>query len=273
MIVTLRTADGHPEPSSHGRVNAIQHVFDAVLLFDDAGFVVRHVVAIKAGCDPLRHGCIREKISSELFDGELVIGHVGVEGLDDPVPPQPNLTGLVAKISVGVGVAGGVEPVDRHAFAKVRGREQAVDSPFVAVLLKSLNFVPCRREPGQVKVDTAQKSFRIRCGRKSESCALQAGGNKRIDRIQGSVDFGHQWLDDWFERPMLLVSGPLGNPRSQRFDLRGGELLVCTRRRHPQTLILSRDAGQQFALLRLAGHDRREARIGWSESSLTHIKS
>ena len=70
---------------------------------------------------------ILEEVPGQLFGQEAVVGHVPVEGLDDPVAPEPGISASVDGIPVGVGITGGVEPGKGHLFSKVRGVEQSFD--------------------------------------------------------------------------------------------------------------------------------------------------
>ena len=64
--------------------------------------------------------CIGQHISCELFDSELVVGHILIESSDYPVAIGPNITGTIFLITITVGVACEVEPFS---------------SPFLAVML------------------------------------------------------------------------------------------------------------------------------------------
>ena len=49
--------------------------------------------------------CIWQHISSELFDGELIVGHILIESTDHPVAIGPNITGTVFLITIAVCIA------------------------------------------------------------------------------------------------------------------------------------------------------------------------
>ena len=63
------------------------------------------------------------------------------------------------------------------------------------------------------------------------------------------------------ERPVRFVFGSLLDPLLQRLDLLRRQRLLVIRRRHHARRIGRRDAADQFALVRLAGDDRRESPI------------
>ena len=56
-------------------------------------------------------------------------GRLSFNALIDPVPPRPHGAGVVALVAVGVGVAGGVEPLPDHPLAVARARRAAGRRP------------------------------------------------------------------------------------------------------------------------------------------------
>jgi len=133
VVVAARAIEGQAEPDGGGGLDAVEDVFDARLLGDAAALAVEHVVAVKTTRDFLLARSRGEEIAGELFDGELVERHVGVEGVHDPVAPRPHGALGVALESVGVGVASDVQPVPSPAFAIARRGEEAVDDFGVGV--------------------------------------------------------------------------------------------------------------------------------------------
>ena len=82
-------------------------------------------------------------------------GMLRVERVDDPVAPRPHVALGVGLVAVGVGVAGRVEPVERHPLAVARRGEQAIDDLLVGV----------RRRVGEEGVDSSAASAAGRSGR------------------------------------------------------------------------------------------------------------
>ena len=82
-------------------------------------------------------------------------GRLRVEGVDDPVAPAGHVAAAVDVVAVGVGEAGGVEPVERHALAVVGRGEQAVDELLVGVGPivgeEGVDLGGRRRQAGQVE--------------------------------------------------------------------------------------------------------------------------
>ncbi len=126
VIVALAALEGGAEPDGRGRVHPVENLVDPVFLGIGAGLDVAGSAAVQAGGDFLILRGPGQEVAGDLFDGEAVEGHVGVEGLDDPVAVGPEVTEVVALEAVRVGVAGGVEPGPGPAFAVVRRAEQAV---------------------------------------------------------------------------------------------------------------------------------------------------
>ena len=118
--VTLRAAERHPQPRRAHGVHAVQHVIDPRLLGVAAAFAIGHVIALEAGRELLLGGRVRQEVAGELFERELVVRDVAVEGLDDPVAPRPVAAGGVRLEAVGVRIAGGVEPPHGHTLAIMR---------------------------------------------------------------------------------------------------------------------------------------------------------
>ena len=117
VIVTAGTAQGQPHQDSCGRVDAIGDVFDAILLGDDSSFGVDDVVAVEARRDSLVERRVRQQVSGKLLGDKLIERHPAVEGVDRPVSPPPHVAGRVVVEAVRVGIAGRIEPIERHPFA------------------------------------------------------------------------------------------------------------------------------------------------------------
>ena len=94
---------------------------------------------------------VREQVTGELLDGELVEGHVRVERIDHPVAPRPIAASRVGLKAISIAVARAVEPPHRHAFAEVRRGEQLVDQFIEACL----DLIHGRWQSGQVERKSA----------------------------------------------------------------------------------------------------------------------
>ena len=127
MIVAAGTEEAHAKPHLGGSGHAVDDVLGAVFLVDNTALNGDGVVAIETGGDALLQRGVGEQIAGQLFDGELVEGEVAVVGVDNPITPRPHVAVGVVLVTVGVGIAGGIEPIARHMFAVARRGEEAVD--------------------------------------------------------------------------------------------------------------------------------------------------
>ena len=66
----------------------------------------------------------QQKISGDLFNRELVKGHVVIDGIDHPVTPGPDGPVKVFFISTSVGVSGMIKPDPSPSLAEMRGRQK-----------------------------------------------------------------------------------------------------------------------------------------------------
>ena len=155
MVVALRAGQRQTQHRLAQRFHAVRVVVQQVLGGDRATLVGVHVIPLEARGDQLGVRRVREEVAGKLLEQEAVVGLVVVESLDHPVAPEPELTTAVDREPVGVGVAGGIQPIERHAFAEVRRGQQAVHLLLVgsggAVLQEGLQFLRRRRQTSQVE--------------------------------------------------------------------------------------------------------------------------
>src|SRR5262249_15185261 len=172
-------------------------VLRGVLLRLSAALLRRLEQAVVARRDALVARRVRQQGAGGLVGGGLVEGGGGGVGGDKPVAGQGGggggcgcggAGGLGAE--AGVGVADGVEPVQGHALAEVRRREQAVYLLRVCRLRLSaegaeelVHLLRCRRQPGQVERQASQQRPCVRLGG-----GLQAGlGQLLQDEVVNGV--------------------------------------------------------------------------------------
>ena len=99
-----------------------------------------------------------QEIAGELPEKELIVGQVLIEGADDPVAVGRHVAIEVGLVAVGVGVAGEIEPVHRHALAVSRRGQIAIHRARVGA----------RRLIGKKRVDLGRR------GRKAGEVERQA---------------------------------------------------------------------------------------------------
>jgi hypothetical protein len=133
VIVTARTANRHPLPHRHRRIDTIDNVLDRVLLGNNPPLGITTMIAVKARRDLLFERWLRQQVACQLFDRELIERHVAIQGFEDPVAPAPHEAFAVALVAIGVGVASRVEPVNRHSLCKARRGQQPIDDLLVRV--------------------------------------------------------------------------------------------------------------------------------------------
>ena len=267
VIVANGAAGGEAKPNGDGGVGAVDGVAEDEFFVDAAAFAGGDVAAVEAGGDFLIEGGVGEEVAGELPGGELVKGEVVIEGADDPVAVGPHAAFVVEVEAVGIGVAGGVEPVAAHVFAVALGFEEAGDEFFVGVGggvgEEGVDFLEGGREAGEVEGDAADEGFFGSFGGGGEIVFGEFGLDEVVYWIS---DFGF-WISDlgrlqfdWrFEAPVFLVFGAFVDPAFEGFDLRGGEFFVGFGWGHDFVLVGGEGAVDDGAGLGVAGFDGESA--------------
>ena len=159
--------------------------------------VVRSDHELPGGHD--RRGVVGlEDIAGQLEANEPVVGHVGIERLDDPVaiPPGVGPEPVVLE-ALGLGEADDVEPVPRPALA-VSGARPGSGPPAarrrrVRVGDERLDLLGRRRQAEQVEGEAADQRAAVGLGRRRQVARRQPRqdeGIDRPDRRAGAVTVG-----------------------------------------------------------------------------------
>ena len=253
--VALRAGHRRAHPDRVGRVDAVDHGRDAELLIARAALVLRHRVAVERRGDQLVLGRVRQQVACELFDGEAVVGLVGVERADDPVAVRPDAAARVARVAGAVGIAREVEPAAGPVLAEGRLREVVVDDLALRGARETRQLGGRRRQAGEVEGRAADEQGLVGAGGEAELLLTQALEQERVDRVglavRGDRDRGHGFVG-----PVLAPRRALGDPGLEQGQLFGGNRLMLLRRRHDLLGVLRFDALDERAQLGLAGHDR-----------------
>ena len=262
VVVAPGAADREAEPHGRGRIHAVHDVLHRVLFRHDAAFGVAPVVAVEAGRDALVERRTRQHVARELLDGEPVERQVAVVRLDHPVAPAPHVALAVGLVAVSVRVPGGFEPAPGHALAVPRRREQAVGQPRdregLRVRQERIDFRRGGWKARQVEGHSPDQCRAVRFPAWRESFFLQSREGECVDRVRSCVlGRRHLGAHGSDQRPVLLPLPALRDPRLQCLDLLRGERAGELRRRHAVARVVRRDALNEFALGRLAGHDDR----------------
>ena len=188
VIVAAGAAQRQAHQDRCGRVYAIGHVFDAVLLGDDAALGIDDVVAVEAGRQSLVECRVRQQVARELLGHKLIERHPAVEGVDRPVSPPPHVPRRVVVEAVRVGVTGRIEPVERHPFAITRRRQQPIDELLVSlgrgIRKKLIHLANRRRDAGQIERDSTDEPLLLGRQRRREALTLKPCKDKGVDRIE-----------------------------------------------------------------------------------------
>ena len=262
MVVALGAGDGEAEPCGGGGVDAVEEDDVALFFGDGAAFSVEEVVAIEGGGDELVFGGIGEEIAGELFDGEAVEGHVAVEGADYPVAPDVLVGIAVLLEAVAVGVAGGVEPWEGHAFAVVWGGDDLVGEEIggvgSGVIDEGVDFGWFWREPGEVGVEAADECGAVGFGGWGEASGVEGGEDEEVDGVAGPCGVADGWegrADGRDEGPVGFVGGAGGDPAAEEGALGVGEGAVGVRGRHDFVRVRGDETFDEFAFVGVAGDE------------------
>ena len=119
------------------------------------------MVAVESGGNFLVECGVWQKIAGKLLDGKLIEGKVSVVGTDHPVTPGPHVTVGIILVTIGIGIPRGIEPVTCHVFTITRRCKKTINDFRVGIRRiigkEGIQFSQRRRQPCQVKGDTAQK--------------------------------------------------------------------------------------------------------------------
>ena len=266
VVVAAGAAQGQTQEDDPGGVHPVDHGFDPVLLEVDAPFQIQLGVAVKPAGHDLVLGGVGDQVPGDLLDHELVVGQIPVQGLDHPVPIFPDLAGQVVVVSVGVGVAGQVEPVASPALAVVGGTQKIVDEALVGVrariFQKRLHLPGLGQQSDQVQIGPADQGRLLGFRGGLQALPVKTGEDETVDGIAHPGGIGNRRLrgtPDRLEGPvpgrvarvLLPVRSRVGpgeshpDPADQRRDLMIGQRLL---RGHFQ-LPLAADRMNEAALL------------------------
>ena len=191
VVVALRARDGEAKKRGSGGRQAVHDGFDAELFRVDAAFLIDLGVAVKSGGDFLIEGCVRQKVSGQLVDDELVERQIAVHGLNDPIAVKPDLTGCIHAIPVRIGITGDVKPPARPAFAVTGRTQQSLDHPLIGVRTvvpeKRVHLGNRGRQAGQIKRNAANQCVTVGFWRLFNPFLVKPGDDERVDRVDDFV--------------------------------------------------------------------------------------
>ena len=263
MGMTLGAAHRQPQPDRPGGIDAVLDGGGAELLVVGPPFGIGHRVAVEGRGHALVEGRAGKQVARELFDGELIIREVVVEGVDDPVAVAPDRAQGVGAVPGRVGVARQVEPDARPALAVGGVFQETIHGLFISIGRRIggefVHFPRRRRQAAQVNADAAQEDELVSLGGGREPFFFEPGEYPVVDPVTRpwALVTGRQGLcPRGRERPVLRIRGALPHPASEDLYVRLREPLAGFFGRHPQRLILLDQSGEQLALVRRSGDDR-----------------
>ena len=133
MSVTLGTTKGQSQPCRGGRAHAIGHRVEAELQRIDSPFFVKHRISMKPRRDTLIDGRAGKHVTSQLLDRKLIVRHIGVDRVDDPVAVRPDRSLSIFFIAIRIRIASQIEPFATPAFSVMRRSQQSVEQLFVGI--------------------------------------------------------------------------------------------------------------------------------------------
>ena len=262
MVVAAGAPHGQAHPDRRRGVDPVDHVLQLVLLGNGAALEIDHVVAVESGGQLLTDRRAGEKVARQLLDGELVEGLVPIEGIDDPVPPEPHVPMAVDVVAVGVGIAAGVEPLQGHPLAVVPGGEEPFHHSFIGpgapVRQEGVYLFRRGGQSGQVQGQSTDQGDGVGFGRRSKPLAFEAGQDESVDGVADpgdAVHLGEGRPARFDEGPMVLGLGAFGDPAPDEVDLILVQLPVESGWRHPRRLVLRRYSLVQAARFRVSRSD------------------
>ena len=275
VVVAARAVEGLREPRGGDGLDAIGGGLGEKLFGDHAALLVEDVVSVEAGRDFLLERGVGQQVAGELLDGELIERFVVVKRPDHPVAPRVHLAVAVHLVSVGVGVARGVEPVGGHAFAVMGGRKKRRELGVQSGQTESSDGLWGWRQSGEVEAHAAEEGCGIGGWRGGEAFALEAGEDKAVDGIADPAFVFHGGWGNGAERlvgPVTLVARALGDPAAEGFLLLGGNSLVGLGGRHEFVVVHTREAEPRLRLIGAARHEGAKA-FALSGGALVGVKA
>ena len=165
-----------------------------------------------------------EDVAGDLEAGELVVGEVTVEGVDDPVAIAPGIRPELVELEpVALAVAGEVEPEPRPADAVAGRCEEPVDQVLVSVGpnvgQERRDLLGGRGQSGQVEGETADRAYGGRPGAGSRGRRPRGAGarTRRSGATPGVLVRGWRRATHRLERPPVT-------PGAAAVDVRSGSI-------------------------------------------------
>ena len=262
--MALGTAEGQPQHGLAQGLHAVRIVIQEILCGDGATLVGHHVIALESGGNELGFRAVGHQVAGELFGEELIVGQVVVESLDDPVAPEPEVAAAINGESVGVRVAGGVQPRQGHGLPEVGAGEQAAGQLLIGQRvgigdegsdLRGRGWQAC-----EVQREAADQGGPVCGGIWFQGLCREAGLDKTVNRLVRGA-FRERGFFRRREGPMAGVGGSFPDPSLEEFLLGRREGKMRFGRWHQFLRVRVDDAFPCFAVGRVAGFEGDAARL------------
>ena len=193
MVVALGTAQRQTHRNGGGCIHTISNICCLILFWNSSTFKVDRMVAIEPGCHELVCRRIRKQVTCELFSQEPVIWHVAVECADNPVSPAEHIPVTIDVISMGVCVAGKIQPHQSHPLTISWSLQESVNNSLIStrfcVGCKRIDVIDAWWQPCQVKCDPAKECPFICGGQWLETLLCKGLIDEVINRVLGTFRY------------------------------------------------------------------------------------
>ena len=235
--MALRALEGHPQDSFSDAIDPIEHFDHAELLRHDSTFFVDHAIAQKACRDDLFLGRVREKIAGDLFDDELIVGHILGYCIEYPVSPSPLVALQVLFVAVGIRVSSHIEPWSRPFLGKAIIGQEFLNRSGKAFGLKRFDLLWGWRYSDQIQIDTTAQLPGLGLGCTWPTFFVERVGHEPINRmIDLATVYGLAQVNlasrGWDKGPVFVVLSTLVDPALEQFDLFFAQRLLQAWGRH-----------------------------------------
>ena len=233
VVVALGAANGGAEEGGADGCRAVNLDVPVVLFGVHTAFRIKHRVSEEAGGDLLLLGGVRQHVTRNLLEGELVERHVAIQCLDDPVAIRPHGAARVFFVAVGVCVPRQIQPHTSPAFAVVVGGEQAIHHSLVRIgahiFRESVHLSGRWRQANQVEIQAAQECVPGSFGGGRQALFRQTVCHEVVDGVAPCRDYS---LRRRQIRPVFLTGGGIGPFGALIHPLANLRDLVGRQRRH-----------------------------------------
>ncbi len=217
MVVAAGTTQGQPKKHRPHGFHPVHDVFRTPLLFDCSAFCLNAVIPVESGSHDLVIAGIWHEISRQLPRYKLIVGLVGIEGFNNPVPPRPLSILKIIVIAVTVSIPCPVQPPRRHALPVTGRTQQTIHNLAVrfmrTVREKSIHLFDTRRKSREIDRHAPDEFFLRGFLLQFESSHRKRLLHEGIDSLhRPSLHVRKPSLNRGPERPVTLVPGPFPDP-------------------------------------------------------------